>query len=237
MIAHADRCRAVALLDEAVAAGARCHKACPVLGISVRTYQRWTRGETVSADGRPEADRPAPANKLTEAEREEILAVANSPAYRSLPPSQIVPVLADAGRYLAWESSFYRVLRAVDQQHHRGRSEAPRRRTPSTHCATGPNQVWCWDITWLPGPARGLFFYLYLILDLYSRKIVAWEVHDTEASDLAAKLVHQACLAEGIVTQPPVLHADNGSPMKGATLLETLYGLGIPLCQDSCRLM
>lgn len=227
MIAHADRCRAVALIDEAVAAGARCGKACRVLGLSVRTYQRWTQGEAVSTDGRPEAHRPTPANKLSEAERAEILAVANSPAYRSLPPSQIVPALADAGRYLASESSFYRVLRAADEQHHRGRSETPRSRTPSTHCATGPDQVWCWDITWLPGPARGLFFYLYLILDVYSRKVVAWEVHDTEASDLAAKLVHQACLAEVIITQPLVLHADNGSPMKGATLLETLYALGI----------
>ena len=84
-----------------------------------------------------------------------------------------------------------------------------------------------WDITWLPGPARGLFYYLYLILDLYSRKIVAWEVHETEASDLAAKLIHQACLAEGISARPLILHSDNGGPMKGATLLETLYRLGV----------
>lgn len=227
MITHFDRCQAVALIDEAVAAGARCRQACQVLGISVRTYQRWTRDDGVSTDQRPEAQRPEPANKLTDSEREAILAVANSPAYRSLPPSQIVPALADQGRYLASESSFYRVLRAADQQHHRGRSQAPQSRTPSTHCATGPNQVYCWDITWLPGSARGTFFYLYLIEDLFSRKIVAWEVHDTEASDLAAKLVHQACLAEGIATRPLVLHADNGSPMKGATLLETLYRLGI----------
>jgi len=118
MITHADRCQAVALIDEAVAAGARCHKACQVLGISARTYQRWTRDDGVSADQRPEAERPEPANKLTDAEREAILAVANSPAYRSLPPSQIVPALADQGRYLASESSFYRVLRAANQQHH-----------------------------------------------------------------------------------------------------------------------
>lgn len=227
MITHGERCQAVALIDEAVAAGARCRKACRVLGISVRTYQRWTRGETVRADRRPEADRREPANKLTAAERDEILAVANSPAYRSLPPSQIVPALADGGRYLASESSFYRVLRAAGQQHHRGRSQVRQSRRPSTHCATGPNQVYCWDITWLPGPARGTFFYLYLIEDLFTRKIVAWEVHDTEASDLAARLIHQACLAEGLTTRPLVLHADNGSPMKGATLLETLYRLGI----------
>jgi len=217
----------VALIDEALANGARRHRACEVLRITVRTYQRWTRTGEVASDRRPEAERPEPANKLSAAEREAILSVANSPTYRSLPPSQIVPALADAGQYLASESSFYRVLREVGQQHHRGRSEAPRRQTPSTHSATGPNQVWCWDITWLPGPVRGWFFYLYLILDLYSRKIVAWEVHEREASDWAARLIHQACLAEGVVNQPLVLHSDNGSPMKGATLLETLYRLGI----------
>jgi len=227
MISHTDRQHAVELIDEAITAGARQRKACEILEISVRTYQRWTQDEAVLRDGRPEAHRPVPSNKLSTEEREAILAVSNSPAFRSLPPSQIVPALADEGRYLASESTFYRVLREADQQHHRGRSEEPRRKAPSTHCATGPNQVWCWDITWLPGPARGLFYYLYLIMDLYSRKIVVWEVHETEASDLAAKLVRRACLSEGVVSQPLVLHSDNGSPMKGASMLETLRRLGV----------
>jgi len=227
MISHADRCYAVELINEAVVAGARQRKACEILEISIRTYQRWTQNEAVLRDGRPEAYRPVPANKLSAEEREAILAVSNSPVFRSLPPSQIVPALADEGRYLASESTFYRVLREADQQHHRGRSEAPRRKAPSTHSAVGPNQVWCWDITWLPGPARGLFYYLYLILDLYSRKIVAWEIHETEASDLAAELVRRACLSEGIAAQPLVLHSDNGSPMKGASMLETLRRLGV----------
>ena len=227
MIGHADRRRAVELIDEAVTAGARQHKACAILEISARTYQRWTRDNAVRSDGRPEAQRPVPANKLSPEEREAILAISNSPAFRSLPPGQIVPALADEGRYLASESSFYRVLREADQQHHRGRSEEPQRKAPSTHCATGPNQVWCWDITWLPGPARGLFYYLYLILDLYSRKIVAWELHETEASALAARLLRKACLSEGIAARPLVLHSDNGSPMKGASMLETLRRLGV----------
>jgi putative transposase len=227
MISPTDRRQAVALIDEAVAAGARQHKACEVLEISARTYQRWTQDEAVSSDQRPGARRPIPANKLSDEEREAILTVANSPAFCSLPPSQMVPALADQGRYLASESTVYRILREADQQHHRGRSEAPQRKVLSTHCADGPNQVWCWDITWLPGPARGLFYYLYLILDLYSRKIVAWEVHDSESSDLAAQLIRKGCLAEGIVTQPLVLHADNGSPMKGASMLVTLRHLGV----------
>ena len=227
MIGPEDRRHAVELIEEAVAAGARQHKACAILEISSRTYQRWTQNAQGLRDGRPDAQRPTPANKLSPEERAAILAVCNSPAFRSLPPSQIVPTLADEGRYLASESSFYRVLREADQQHHRGRSEEPRRKPLSTHCALGSNQVWCWDITWLPGPARGLYYYLYLIMDLYSRKIVAWEIHETESSDLAARLVSKACLAEGIVSQPLVLHSDNGSPMKGASMLETLRRLGV----------
>jgi len=227
MISPADRRHAIDLIDEAVMAGARQRKACEILEISVRTYQRWSRDEAALHDSRPDAQRPVPANKLSPEEREAILAISNSPVFRSLPPSQIVPALADEGRYLASESTFYRVLREAGQQHHRGRSEEPRRKTPSTHSAAGPNQVWCWDITWLPGPARGLFYYLYLIMDLYSRKIVAWEIHETEASDLAAGLIRRACLSEGIAARPLVLHSDNGSPMKGASMLETLRRLGV----------
>lgn len=227
MIYLADRRHAIELIKEAVVAGARQHKACGILEISSRTYQRWTQKDAVLSDRRPGAQRPVPTNKLSPEEREEILAASNSPVFRSLPPSQIVPALADEGRYLASESTFYRVFREANQQHHRGRSKEPQRKAPSTHCATGPNQVWCWDITWLPGPARGLFYYLYLILDLYSRKIVAWEVHECETSDLAARLIRKACLAEGIATQPLVLHSDNGSPMKGASMLETLHRLGV----------
>ena len=87
--------------------------------------------------------------------------------------------------------------------------------------------MWCWDVTWLPGPAKGIFFYLYLILDLYSRKIVGWEIHEGESSELASELVTKAYLREGIAGVHLVLHSDNGSPMKGASLMETLYRLGI----------
>jgi len=228
MIGAPDRERAVRLISETVAAGARVARACHEMGISIRTYQRWIRGESaVRVDGRPGADRPSPAHKLTPEERQAVLDTVNSPAYSSLPPSQIVPSLADEGRYIASESTFYRILREAGQQHHRGRSRAPESRPPSTHCATGPNQVWCWDITWLPGPARGVYFFLYLILDLYSRKIVGWEIHEEESSELASRLVHKACLREGIAGVNLILHSDNGSPMKGASLVETLNKLGV----------
>jgi len=168
-----------------------------------------------------------PVHKLSPEERDEVMAVVNSPTYKSPPPSQIVPALADEGRYIASEASFYRVLREDSQQQHRGRSKAPAPKPLSTHCAMGPNQVWCWDVTWLPGPAKGIFFYLYLILDLYSRKIVGWEIHEEESSELASALVTRAYLREGIGGVELVLHSDNGSPMKGASLMETLYRLGI----------
>jgi putative transposase len=157
-----------------------------------------------------------------------VLDACNSQAFESLPPSQIVPRLADQGRYIASEASFYRILRDEGQQHHRGRARSPARRQPPTsHRARGPGEVWSWDLTWMPGPIRGVFFYLYLILDLYSRKIVGWEVHERESAELAADLVCKAVWAEGCLTRPLVLHADNGSPMKGATMTATLERLGI----------
>lgn len=228
MISASDRKNAIELIDEAVKAGAREGKACAELGISQRTLQRWKETDTLQ-DQRQVVIRPTPKNKLTKAEEETILKVVNLEPFKSLPPSQIVPSLADMGIYIASESSFYRVLRAHGQQHHRGNSKQPSKKPLATHCATGPNQVWMWDITWLPGPVKGLFYYLYLIIDLYSRKIIAWEIWEEESAELASILVKRAVLMETLTKKehPLVLHSDNGGPMKGATLLQTLYNLGI----------
>lgn len=207
--------------------GARKYKACEELGISVRTYQRWTQAGAVRVDGRAGAVRPKPHNQLSSVERARVLEIISSEDYKDLPPSQIVPALADKGEYIASESSFYRIMHEDKQQNHRGRSKAPESRPISTHEATAPNQVWCWDITWLPGPAKGVYYYLYLILDIFSRKVVGWEVHDEESSDNASRLVSRAHLREGVGDKPLVLHSDNGSPMKGASLLTTLYKLNV----------
>ena len=139
-----------------------------------------------------------------------------------------MPKLADQGVYIASESSFYRVLHEADEQHHRGRSRKPRVSTPPKgYCATGPNQVWSWDITYLPTSIRGMFFYLYMIVDVFSRKIVGWEVHTQETGFNAAVLVQKAILSEGCKLSPPVLHQDNGSPQKGFTLRAKLEAMGI----------
>ena len=216
-------------IDEAVQAGARLAPACAAADINIRTHQRWTRGETVVEDARPHAQRPTPTNKLRAEECAAIIATANEARFASQPPSQIVPRLADEGVYLASESSFYRVLNNADQLHHRGRACCPVKRTATTHVAHAPNQVWCWDITYLPAAIRGDFFYLYLMLDLYSRKIVGWEVYAEESGENASALLKRSCLAECIAQQhkPLVLHADNGSPMKSATLRTTMQLLGV----------
>jgi len=215
-------------INEAVDSGARKEEASQLLGLSIRTLQRWVEGDTVTEDQRPLTVRPAPKNKLSESERRDILAVCNEPAYASAPPSQIVPRLADEGRYIASESSFYRVLSAAGQLHHRGRSKvAKRSKVPTTHIAKQANQVWSWDISYLPSNVRGLYHYLYLIEDIYSRKIVGWKVHESETGESAAELMQRTVMAERCFRKPLVLHSDNGSPMKSYTLQSKLVELGI----------
>jgi putative transposase len=218
----------VTWIDEACAGGARLAPACAALGISPRTLQRWRENGGVKADARQQAaQQREPANKLSEHERQRILAVANSEEFAPMPPSQIVPALADRGLYIASESSFYRVLREANQLAHRGKAKAPKPRRPMPLTATAPNQLWSWDITYLATTVKGVFFYLYLIMDVYSRKIVGWEVFETESAAQAAEVIHKAYLREGIAGQLLVLHSDNGSPMKGATMLATLQRLGV----------
>ena len=227
MISPSNRTLAVELIQEAHQNGARLVKACEVLHISVRTYERWVAAGGVKVDQRPLAKRPTPKNKLSAHEKEEILAVVKQEAFVDLPPTQIVPKLADQGTYLASESTFYRVLREAQMQHHRGRRKKPEKRLPERHIATGPNQVWTWDITWLGGPVKGIYYRMYLILDLFSRKIVGWEIWETEEAKYAEDLVKKAVIKEKIKGEPLVLHSDNGSPMKAATFLGLLEKLGI----------
>ena len=227
MTTHEERNQVLVLLYESVSAGARRAKACEVLGLSERTLQRWQTGESVRYDQRPLRDYQPP-HKLTAIERAEVLAVANSDEFGHLPPSQIVPRLADQGNYLASESTFYRILREEKQLAHR-RSERPAqtRTKPRAVCATAPNQLYSWDITYLPSLIRGQFFYLYLFVDIFSRKIVGWQVYEEENSTLAGELLRDLCHREGIQSEQLILHSDNGSPMKGSTMLATLQQLGV----------
>ena len=155
-----DRQMAIDLVEEAVDAGARRFKACEVLEIDVSTLQRWnktlTEEKRLVDQRKAAASERTPTNKLSDEEREAILSVCSKPEFQSLPPSQIVPRLADNGEYIASESSFYRVLREADQAHRRGRAQAQRTvAKPEGFQATGPNQVWSWDITYLASSIRG----------------------------------------------------------------------------------
>jgi transposase InsO family protein len=228
MTALPQREEIVADIEQARGAGPRLQPACLELGLSTRTFERWQRDGMVRADDRPDAARPEPAHKLSEQEREQVLAICHEPRFTDLPPAQIVPRLADEGVYVASESSFYRVLRAEQELHHRGRAKASSTTAPQRHVACGPNEVWSWDVTYLPSQVRGMFFYLYAVIDLFSRKLVAWEVHACEGGDEAAALIEKACWREHRRgEQPLVLHADNGAAQKAHTLKSKLETLGI----------
>ena len=218
-------------IEQARADGARLVPACALAGLDAGTLRRWKAGDGLrQGDRRPDADRPVPSHALSEAERARIIAVANEPRFAETPPARIVPALADQGVYIACESSFHRVLRAHGQMNRRGRAQPPRTsRPPTTHIATRPGEVWCWDVTFLPAQIQGRWFYFYLILDLYSRKIVGFEVHDTDSAEHAAHLARRTALAEGVhaMAAPPVLHGDNGATLKATTVLAMLHWLGI----------
>ena len=219
-----EREMAIELIKEAVAAGARRSKACEILEITLRTLQRW---EGSGGGDQRRGPTGGPKNALSAAERALVIAVATSKTYQDLPPSQIVPILADAEVYIASESTFYRILREEKLLAHRGKAQAARHHRPEELVATGPNQVWSWDITYLRSPVRGWFYYLYLVVDIFSRKIPGWAVHEVQDSDLASSMIRESALREGIDPGRLVLHSDHGGPMQGATMLATLHWLGI----------
>lgn len=214
------------MLDEAVSSGAGLYRACTLMGLSVRTVQRWKGQGKQGVDARC-GPKTSPGNKLSAAERRQVLAVANEPAHRDLSPKQLVPKLADQGRYLASESTFYRILHEENALHHRQPSRPPTATRPREYTAEGPCEVLSWDITYLRGAICGAFYYLYLIEDIWSRKIAGWAVHETESMDHAARLIDETAEQLGCDPNGLVLHSDNGSPMKGSTMLATLQRLGI----------
>lgn len=226
MTSLAERGQVMDMVAEAVVAGARQGPACAVISLSERTLQRW-QSDKSRPDQRPMRVQ-FPKNKLGELEREHLLTVVNSNEFGHLPPSQIVPRLADRGEYIASESTIYRALREANQLGHRGAERpAQRRHKPRALSATAPNQLFSWDITYLPAPVLGSYFYLYLFMDIFSRKIVGWQIYDAESSDLASEVMRDICQRENIAPDQVVLHSDNGSPMKGSTMLATLQALGV----------
>ena len=216
----------LAAVAEAQAAGARLAEACRVVGRSARTIERWRR--MPGGDDRRCGPRTRPHNALSAVEEEQVVAVLTSSRYAGLSPKQLVPQLADEGLYLASESTMYRL------QRRRGLRRTKRKtvrthvaRACTVHRATAPNQVWSWDITWLPTTVRGKYLHLYLVMDVWSRRIVGWRVAERESAETAANLITDVCREGGIDPRGLVLHSDNGTPMRGSTMVSTLQWLGI----------
>jgi len=213
----------VELIKEAVDAGARLRPACEILEISTRTFNRWARGKT--RDGRKGAKRFV-KRALSAAEKQEILSTCCSPRFRDMTPYEIHAILLEEGIYLASPSTMYRVLREADLLRHRHESRhGVKHARPEELKATGPDQVWCWDITYLRTTVKGIFLYAYVILDVWDRRIVGWAVHEEESDKHAANLMLR--LAKGRDLTFIRLHSDNGVAMKGSTMIFTLYFLGV----------
>lgn len=223
MTSLGERTQIVNDIKEASRNGARLRKSCEVVGITLRTFQRWIRAK--DGDQRPNAVKVNPKT-LTKEEKKEIIKICNSNEYSHLTPNEIVPKLAETGIYIASESSFYKVLREEKLLKHRSNCKPVRvLDKPAALVATGPNQVWSWDITYLKTSVRGIYFYLYLFMDIWSRKIVGWTIEESENGELASKIVERICIEHDI--DSIYLHSDNGGPMTCGTMQATLERLGV----------
>jgi len=224
-VSLADRRSCMELVKQAQTSGAGRAACCQVLDVSLRTLERWEK-QPDQGDQRRGPDTVC-AQGLSEKEKQAIVAICNSSAYRDLSPWQIVARLADQGVYLGSQSSFYRVLKQNHQLSHRQNSKPSVHSRPKDLTARNPNEVWGWDITYLNSPIRGAYYYLYLVEDIFSRMIVGWTVEEEQSAEHSARLIDWACQEHGIARGQLTLHADNGAPVKGATLLATLERLGI----------
>jgi len=224
LITPEDKQSVLTLISEACQAGASKSKAAQLLGLTVRTIQRWKKQGTTD---KRKGSRAVPANKLSVEEQNNIVNVLKSQEYEDFSPNQIVPKLADQGIYMGSESTMYRLLRTLKMNEHRQASNPVHRHSPETFTACGPNQIWSWDITYLRSSVKGRFYYLYMVMDLYSRKAVACQVYESESGEFASDLITDACIREKISKKQIILHSDNGSPMKSATMLAKLQDLGV----------
>jgi len=212
-------------IREAQKSGARLRLAADTAGISLRTLERWEKNPS---DDRRKDNRFAVSNALSPDERRVIRDTVCLPEFTDLNPHQIVSILAEKGLYIGSESTYYRVMRQEGLRVHRGRSRAPERSRPDEYVASGPNQVWTWDISYLSSEERGVHYYLYLIVDIWDRYIVGWSIHEQESGILAADLLQKACLMHKVSKKSLVVHQDNGTPMTSAEFLSCLASWGKP---------
>ena len=196
--------------------------ACQALGVSRATFyrrQRLTPGH--------QQPRSTPARALCDSEREQVLDVLACPRFVDRAPAEVVATLLDEGHYLCSERTMYRIL-ATNQpvRERRNQREHPQYAKPEL-VATAPNQTWSWDITKLLGPTKWTYFYLYVVLDIFSRYAVGWMVADRENSALAACLIEETCHKQGVRPQILTLHSDRGAPMTSKCIAQLLADLGV----------
>jgi putative transposase len=198
---------------------------CVALGVARASLYRW-RGKKRAPAPLP-APRPAPPRALGSEERHQVLEVLHSKRFVDQPPHQVYATLLDEGRYLCSIRTMYRILDA----HGEVKERRNQLRHPAYHkpelLATGPNEVWSWDITKLKGPAKWSHYCLYVILDIFSRYVVGWMVASRESASLAHRLIRDTCTKQGIEREALTLHADRGSSMRSKTVALLLADLGI----------
>jgi len=195
---------------------------CEIAGISLRTIQRWETGRMT--DKRKGAHKII-GNKLTKEEEDKIIDVCCNVRFTDLNPYEIVAILAQEGIYLASESTIYRVLKKNELLKNRSGSKNRVYKKPEEIKADGPDQVYSWDITYLKTKIRGVYYYLYVFMDIWSRKITAWGIFDEESGENAKMILEDYCLQNLIKLK--AVHSDNGAPMKSAIFLGLLEFLGV----------
>lgn len=195
--------------------------ACQVLGVPRSSLYRARQPQLVSEP------RPRPARGLSLAEKAQVRQVLNSERFQDAAPRQVYARLLDEQVYLCHWRTMYRILKEHDEVRERRHVRRQPTYAKPTLLATGPNQLWSWDITKLYGPAKWVYYYLYVILDVFSRYVVGWLIAEVEQAQLAELLITESCLKQGIPKHQLTLHADRGSPMKAKTVNQLLTDLGI----------
>jgi putative transposase len=198
-------------------------QACKLTGRSRASHYRDAKGPMHG----PAAPRSPATNKLSALEVDALLALMNSPDFVDLAPAQIWAILLDAGTYLASISTMYRVLRSQGLVRERRVQAAHPPRARPELVATGPNQVWSWDITKLKGPSKGVWFDCYVIIDIYSRYVTGWMVAPTETAELAKAFITDAIAAQAIPAGQLSIHADRGTSMTSKPVAALLAELGV----------
>lgn len=199
-------------VDEAVNSGARLFKACDAIQLCERRLRRWRKS---TGDAR-KGGYHAIGQRLSEKEKDDIIAALDHPEVKVLPIKVAHATLMDKGIYLASASSFVRVV-AERMPEKRRRTSGFAHKRPEL-VATAPKQIWCWDITWLNSAYKDKYFYLYMVIDLFSRKVVAWEVYSKEDGQLARSLFATALQIEKVQEGQITVHSDNGRPMRSNSL-------------------